>query len=774
MAGIGKTGPPTDGHPIGAPEQPLELRRYLDALGRQRRFILLVVVQVTLAVFLISLLSAKSYLADAGIVALAGPGSAEFSDADAASRRLSTVQALLATPEVLADAARRLPRETAASLDGKVRAAADRGADVVKVIAQDDSAHGAAAIANAATAATLRRDRQLSHAQFVQAQAGLVAARERLNGRPGAGPELAAIRRRLTDLAVSQASAGSDLQVAERARPPSGPVSPRPLRNALLALFGSLFVTVLAALWRDRKRLGHRRVEVAPAPVFEAPPMTAPEPHHGELGARLLQAVVAQRALVAGSIGIALVAGLLLLARGGGDYSASAQVLVTPIPNDRSFAGLQLLRESSEPGRVPRTAAVLVDTPQAARRAAAALGDDWSTAAVARAVSVKARPDDNVVLVTASAGGAGDAARLATAFARGALAARRDAIEADVSRSIAQLQARLSRLRATDPGRAPIEARIHELEGFAATGDPTLSLAQVAQAPVRRSGIPWWLVLGLALLVGAAVGACAALLVETLNRRVRDSDEAQRMYPLPVLARVPRLRTRGRQLSLLALPPRAREALRTLAAQLVARDTDERVVAVTSASTGDGKTTCAAALAIALARDGRRVVLLELDLRRPGLGRLMHMGVADALRLPPEPEARLEDVVAPLPGLPQLLTAPAAWTGRQTDPAQLADALPGWLEEARDLGEFTILDTAALGEIADALPVIALADVTLLVVRPGHTDRAAFELARDLLERSHCVPAGLVVVGEEAAATQDGGPPRPRAPRRLLQDALRR
>jgi Mrp family chromosome partitioning ATPase len=74
--------------------------------------------------------------------------------------------------------------------------------------------------------------------------------------------------------------------------------------------------------------------------------------------------------------------------------------------------------------------------------------------------------------------------------------------------------------------------------------------------------------------------------------------------------------------------------------------------------------------------------------------------------------------------------------------------IPEFIAEAKQLADFVIIDTAPLGAVSDALRVAGAVDDVVLVVRPGHTDRSEVRRARELLERLHHTPTGLVVVGQ--------------------------
>jgi capsular exopolysaccharide synthesis family protein len=167
-------------------------------------------------------------------------------------RRLATVQALLTTDDVLGSAAARFRRATVHTLKDKVSASVTPDANIVDVVATDSHPSGAAAIANAVARAFLAKQRTTELRQLARARGNLLQAMARLRGQPGSEVELRAIRERLSELSVSQASAGSEFQLAQAAERPSSPHSPRPIRNTVFALLASSFLAVLVALGREQ------------------------------------------------------------------------------------------------------------------------------------------------------------------------------------------------------------------------------------------------------------------------------------------------------------------------------------------------------------------------------------------------------------------------------------------------------------------------------------------------------------------------------------------
>jgi Mrp family chromosome partitioning ATPase/capsular polysaccharide biosynthesis protein len=233
-------------------DQPVDVRRYLGALRRGAWLIALIVLPLTLVVLVVSLTLPKTYRATAKIVKADTGGVLGQGDVETVKRRLATLQTLLVTPAVLDRAARRLPDESGQTLEDKVQASVDRNSNILNVLASDSDARGAAAIANAVASAFLSIQRSEERRLLDAARSALLEALNRARGTPDAAAEVRAIQQRLSELTVSAASAGQELQLAQAARPPAAASSPRPVQNTIFALFAAAFLAVLAALARDQ------------------------------------------------------------------------------------------------------------------------------------------------------------------------------------------------------------------------------------------------------------------------------------------------------------------------------------------------------------------------------------------------------------------------------------------------------------------------------------------------------------------------------------------
>jgi Mrp family chromosome partitioning ATPase len=441
--------------------------------------------------------------------------------------------------------------------------------------------------------------------------------------------------------------------------------------------------------------------------------------------------------------------------RSGPSYQATASILVTPLPQgDPTFIGLGVVIDTGDPARTIETAAALVDSTGAAAATAAAMGPGWTVGRVQSAVSVTPLGQSDVLAVTASSSAAGEAARLATTYARSAIAYRAAIVQRNANAELASLQAELAVVgRGTSAQAQDLSSRVDVLRTVKSNGgDPTLSLSQAAQPPSSPSSTPRWLIVLLALMGGFALGSIAALGVEFFGRPARDEEEITSIFPVPVLASIPKLRSRGNEpMSPWLFPPEAFEQVRMLRVQLELT-VQSPVIMVTSAGAGDGKTTVVGALAAAFAESGQDVIVMDLDLRKPSLERMLEIDTAGH-REAEDPDQPLSTLV-PVPELPNVKLLPVPAFGSTLD--QIMARLPLLLAQARRAAACVIVDTAPVGEVSEGLRIAPMCETVVFVARPRHTDRRRLATARDLLARAGARVAGLVLVGQPLPKSYGG------------------
>lgn len=273
---------------------------------------------------------------------------------------------------------------------------------------------------------------------------------------------------------------------------------------------------------------------------------------------------------------------------------------------------------------------------------------------------------------------------------------------------------------------------------------------------------------GRALLLGVFglfMGVGAAFAVERFDNRVRTKRTAEEALGVPVLAEVPIIprSDRGR-LQTGAQPSPFIEAYRGLRtsvdrwALLTGGDDGHRVIVVTSAAGGEGKTATVAHLAATLAEVGRSVLVISADLRRPRLHRYFDKapepGLVDVLRGAPDAR-RVTDLnlTTTIRGVRFVASG-----GSVDNPGPLLERVGDLLSDARSLADFVLVDSPPLLMVSDAAQLAHHADGVLFVVRAGRTSIGAAARSAEQLELLGIPVLGAVLVAGDIAPTSSRSP----------------
>jgi capsular exopolysaccharide synthesis family protein len=291
---------------------------------------------------------------------------------------------------------------------------------------------------------------------------------------------------------------------------------------------------------------------------------------------------------------------------------------------------------------------------------------------------------------------------------------------------------------------------------------PLRTLEPAVAAPVRSDDIKGPTSRsGRSLLLGGfglVLGIGAAFAVERLDNRIRTKPTAEEALGALVMAEVPAVPRGGRGLMISTEHPspfiEAYRGLRTGVVRSVRAGDDgagPRVIVVTSATGREGKTTTVAHLAATLAEVGHSVVAVSADLRRPQLqqyfDRPLEPGLSDLLRGAPDVR-RLTDLNTTT-GIRGVRFVASGAPVR--NPGPLLDRVGEQLKEARELGDFVLVDSPPLLVASEAADIARHADAVLLVVRAGRTSIGAAARAVELLERLNVPLLGAVLVGGDGA-----------------------
>src|SRR5712692_8736856 len=269
----------------------------------------------------------------------------------------------------------------------------------------------------------------------------------------------------------------------------------------------------------------------------------------------------------------------------------------------------------------------------------------------------------------------------------------------------------------------------------------------------------------LGFLLGLGLGIGLALVLDSLDSTVRNMDEISAISALPGLGTIPlQLSSNGHSRKLLKTTvheksgstslvtysrpkSEAAEAYRALRTSILlsAFGAPPKVVLVTSAMPQEGKTTISANSALVLAQRGSRVLLVDADLRRPGIENIFGLRPRGGLSTLISGVDKLEDVLLAFPPVPNLWILPAGPLPPQ--PAELLSStvMRDYIARWRNEFDHIIIDTPPCLSVTDAVVLSPEADRVILVARSGQTTKTALRRACDLLLQVDARLMGIVL-----------------------------
>ena len=414
---------------------------------------------------------------------------------------------------------------------------------------------------------------------------------------------------------------------------------------------------------------------------------------------------------------------------------------------------------SADPQRDQATTLSLVTSSEVARRVKAALRLPDSVDSISGQVSADAQPDANLIDVTALDPSPVRAARLANAFADQYKLFRQQSDRAGLAQGIQNLRTQLAALPPTaTTERASIRDALSQLQVLQAGSTGGVQVVDRATPPsaaalprTKRDAV-------LGALLGLALGVVIVFALDLFDRRLKTIADLEHAYHLPAMTAIPYRRRSPRNVGDRAA---ALEPYRILRSGISLLDPggSVRVILITSAIPGEGKSTTAAGLARALAFSGSSVALVEADLRRPTFQDRFDLGdnrggLAQALL----GQVRVEDVLhRPIEDLPTLEILPSGGVPSRSAELLGGEQMSAVLDDLRGRVETIVLDAPPLLPVADtqALLDVPEIDVCLIVGRLGMTTRDHARRAHAILERHRVRHVGLVANGLRSTDISD-------------------
>ncbi|MFZ9090643.1 MAG: polysaccharide biosynthesis tyrosine autokinase, partial [Planctomycetaceae bacterium] len=257
----------------------------------------------------------------------------------------------------------------------------------------------------------------------------------------------------------------------------------------------------------------------------------------------------------------------------------------------------------------------------------------------------------------------------------------------------------------------------------------------------------------LSMMMGVTLGLAAIWVLDIMDDRFRTPEELKLQLETQVLAMIPRLRElagTGFEAVMCHKQPNSRdvEAFRALRTSVDFSPLESNRMVVTSTEPGDGKTTVSSNLSVAFAQSGKRTLVIDADMRRPGLSTLLGLrddaGLSRILRSDEELDQSIQANLRPteVEQLDVISCGP-----RPTNPAELLSserfaALLSWAETRY---QQIVIDAPPVLAVSDPAIVGRLVDSVVLVVRPDKDRRRMVIRAAETLRTLGCSLLGVVV-----------------------------
>ena len=452
-------------------------------------------------------------------------------------------------------------------------------------------------------------------------------------------------------------------------------------------------------------------------------------------------------------------------------YRAEAEVLLNLQDIGAVITGLPTQSATfDDPTRYARTQAQLARVPSVRQAAVEKVeGGGVDAAELADIATVSENRDSDILSFAVEHGDPRVAQLLATAYARAFTAYKLESGTASLARARVEIQGRLSELRrAALSGTETYRELVGQAQNLRTlelllTPATVIRLADDAEQiePTPRRNALLGAVLGLLIGIGAAFG------LNAVDRRIRHADEVEYGLQIPLLAKLPSPR-RGDGATILERPPdETTESVARLRAAFDFANSDlgAKVVMVTSAGPREGKSTTVTNLAITLARTGRHVVLVDLDLRRPMITRFLHLPDGPGITDLASGTAELSDVlqqggIVALRAKVAPIYAAESGQGRlevvspgrtRVDPSAFVESagLADALHKLRSYAEIVLIDAPPILATGDAMALTGKVDAVMLVNRLGTLTRPTLQELARVLRRSPAPILGLVITGAE-------------------------
>lgn len=446
-------------------------------------------------------------------------------------------------------------------------------------------------------------------------------------------------------------------------------------------------------------------------------------------------------------------------------YTATTSVLFPNQELQQQASGLQVLPTSpnQDPQIMATNIEVLSNQSGVPQATASKVGHGLTAKDVSNAISVSQKGQTSIAEVSATSDDPKLAAAITNTYVRQFIKSQMAQQRASVAQALALVE---KQIRGLSPqqlagvnGQALLD-RAESLRILATLQNGGAQIVSPAAVPTSPSSPQVTRNTGFGLVIGLLLGLTLVFLLERFDRRIKDVDELQAAYHLPLLAAVPQSRvyaTAPQHAN--GTPDRGeREVFGLLRAYIRYFNVDRelRSLLVASAAPGDGKSTVARNLAQAAQESGTRTLLIEADLRRSDTARHYGVGPAPGLSELLVGTAEREEAIRSVPistrvnGAKSEVSMDVLVAGNPPpNPSELIEshAMADLLAWATENYELVIIDTPPLAVVSDTVSLLGRVDGVLVVSQLGKNSRDAAAFLRDRLKDINAPLLGVVANG---------------------------
>jgi tyrosine-protein kinase len=493
--------------------------------------------------------------------------------------------------------------------------------------------------------------------------------------------------------------------------------------------------------------------------AVDEPQQPAPAEH--DLGA-YLKAIRRRMPLILLLTGVVTAAAVLVSLAQTKQYEASARIVLSQTdPINAVIDPTTPINYDPESDRNTRISLIKLEAVAQGVRTAANV--DYSTSELLDKVTTEVESNSDIVAIKALDPDPETAAAIATAFAEQYQLYRQQTARDSLNDAAEVTRRQLEQLslaeQASEQGR-DLRAKLREIEILAAAQRGGVEVAETADVPTHPAK-PRPILNGIiAFVLGFGFAVAVAVAMEFIDRRLKDEEDVENAFGLPILATIPRPARRSQTV----VPGEDRgqfEGYSALATNLRFFELGPELesIMITSPGPSEGKTSVTLGTARALAALDLRVIAIEADLRRPtfasyGIGRgaglstvlagvsdvdsaLIEVDASTLTRVDGTPSARARTFhvlpAGPVPPNPQALLARPMMTHV--------------IEDARAMADVVLVDVPPLGAVNDPVTLANLVDGVALVAHIGRTTRDASRRTLRLLANVDARLLGVVVTG---------------------------